>query len=187
MAQSKNIKCIELVTNKSQDFNRVLLWAQDFEQYFYIVHDKDVNKKTGEVIAPHVHCLVYMKNGTTQNGWFARVGDLVPKNFVEFINNKRASIMYLTHETAQAQADGKHVYDRSELKTNVPDYYASLWSSSVSAIDMYRDFASLRCAKMTPEEFIEKYQGQLSSCGFYQKLRVFSTITENYGRLVSGL
>lgn len=65
------------------------------------------------------------------------------------IKNKAhiAMMVYHTHETDQAIADGKHKYDRSEVYTNIPDFMLKQW------YDIYYQTLSKR-AKSTEYEVV---------------------------------
>lgn len=84
--------------------------------YAYILHDKDV-KKDGTPRAPHWHILIKMDNTYTFNTIAKRFG--VEPQYVSKIKTRFANcLMYLTHNTPQAQIDKKYQYDDEEVKSN---------------------------------------------------------------------
>lgn len=81
--------------------------------YAYCIHDKDCDEN-GEIRKTHVHFILAYSNTTTKNciiELFSRLGVI---NTCQVTRNIRNSYDYLIHDTADAKADGKYLYDKSE-------------------------------------------------------------------------
>lgn len=135
-------KVTEIVTDRGywEDFTRNLQSLDpDDVQVFMIVHDKDYNSDDfwlPSVEKPHIHliCRLTPKQGvkraplklrTMLNKLHVRYREDLDKTVVEngvsTIRDFAAMLLYLTHETEQAKRDGKWMYSREEIITNVSD------------------------------------------------------------------
>lgn len=102
-------------------------------EIYYMIHNKDTISKDAFELAidkPHIHFIWHDLSGkerrasTIMNALgfvFIKELDesLVRKRGVEETKNYPSSVVYLTHETKQAKADGKYIYDKSEIITAV--------------------------------------------------------------------
>ena len=134
-----------------------------------IVHDKDVKTSPEDIFVEafkkaHAHILI-KKPGSEKSKDRAQVSTMLNVlgiNFsaneegivlwsnrgVERIKDLAESVMYLTHETDKAIADGKELYERNEIVSNLDD----------DVIDQFRDgYTSISHMKrrLTLEEQIE--------------------------------
>lgn len=85
-------------------------------KWAYIVHDKDRNAD-GSIKHTHIHVMC-------QNKYALRISRIandfnVKEQYIEKCKTRFANcIAYLTHETEKAREEGKHEYDRSDVKSN---------------------------------------------------------------------
>lgn len=88
------------------------------------LHDKDIDKEMVGFKKPHYHGIVMYKNPITRNGMTKKLNralahdgckNCVPQ--VQFlVKGVKSTYLYLTHESESAKEEGKHVYDKSEIK-----------------------------------------------------------------------
>lgn len=175
-AKSSNIRCVQVVSNKPAQWDKIINFAKEFDEYYYIFHDKDKDED-GNIKTKHLHCIVYDKNGTSLLAWCNRWAHIVPPNMVNIVLFKASSIKYLTHETAQAKADGKALYRRSDLVTNKQEKYYSLFNDNNATIpEKLQDFELLKNKKISPQEFVQKYRTEIDKLNFYHQMAVFKEI-----------
>jgi hypothetical protein len=122
---------------------RILSLDSDFE-VMSIVHDKCTKANPDDIfelaiLKPHMHMVIKKKGNKT-----FRVSSCLKElgiHFRRYVDNKlwihgvstcgnfASSVAYLTHETDKAMRDGKYLYDRSLIVSNLP----------TEAIDDYRE------------------------------------------------
>ena len=66
------------------------------DEYTYILHDRDVNTETGEVLKPHTHLLWRYSEQRSLNTVSEEVG--LPQNMIEKIHSYNNALVYLIHE-----------------------------------------------------------------------------------------
>ena len=138
-------------------------------EYAYILHDRDtysaeeiasgsapVDAAVDDPKADHIHTVVRRKSMATV-GSIARVFGVPPQQVEKKPQGAFEDLVeYLTHEHPDQQERGKHLYDRSEVITNV----VNLWQrvdkhkenrkkSKVSLTDI---FEAVSNGEMTPED-----------------------------------
>lgn len=179
--KSTNIRCVEVISNIPQQIEKIINYAMDYPEYYYIFHDKD-KRDDGSLKTTHIHCLICDTNGTTLATWIGRLATIgVPGNMVQQVMFKSQAVRYLTHETAQAKAEGKYVYNRSDVKTNKPDKYASYFGgSNACTTERLDDFLKLKSHQISVQEYVEKYRSEIDELNFYQQVRVFGDLAK-YG------
>lgn len=178
--KSKNIRTVEVVSNIPEQMKKIELFAKEFDEYYYIYHDCDKDDD-GTTKKRHIHCIVFDKNGTTLNAWISRWSHIVPANMVEMKLYKPSAIKYLTHETAQAIADGKYLYDRRSVVTNRPEKYNSYFSNTeITVAEKLEDFMALKNKEITFSEYVEKYRAEINELNIYQQNRLFGDLMK-YG------
>ena len=79
------------------------------DEYTYILHDRDVNKDTGEAIKTHGHLLWHYPEQRSLKAVSEEIG--IPENMIEKIHNYNNALIYLIHE----KNDNKHQYDESQV------------------------------------------------------------------------
>lgn len=179
-AKSNNIRCVQITSNQPAQWEKIINFAKEFDEWYYIFHDKDLDD-AGELKKKHIHCVVYDKAGTSLGMWVARWADIVPANFVDRVLWKQNTLRYLTHETAQAQRDGKYKYARDDVITNVPEKYLGIFNEQTSTIpERLKDFQLVKTGKMSVADFVEKYRVDIDKLNFYQQIRLFGDL-EKYG------
>ena len=86
--------------------------------FVYIVHDKDTDKKTGELLKEHVHDGIYFNGPTTYKRALKLFQELQPSCATcKPIKNSRYFFEYLIHNTETAKKEGKYPYDPAERIT----------------------------------------------------------------------
>lgn len=89
--------------------------------YFYIIHDKDVDEN-GSLLPRHLHYVIESKNRKLLSTWLNLITDalkLPNSNGLEIEHTDRfiGSVQYLTHQNYKNKAQ----YEKSLIKTNVKD------------------------------------------------------------------
>lgn len=108
--------------------DEVLAKIASFDDWAYIIHNQDV-KSDGTPDKDHIHAVFRNvtddgKGSPTSIGAVAGVLGISSANIQagRSENDNRGfkgSVRYLIHDTAQARKDNKHLYDRSEIVTNL--------------------------------------------------------------------
>lgn len=179
-AKSNNIRTVQITSNIPAQWDKIINFAKEFDEYYYIFHDKDKDEN-GETKKKHIHCVVYDRAGTTLLRWCARWQDIVPANMVDVVLFKQPTLRYLTHETAQAIADGKYRYPRTNVITNVQEKYLRIFQDNIATIpERFSDFQLVKSGKMSAQEFVEKYRTEISDLNFYHQLAVYREVSK-YG------
>lgn len=92
------------------------------KKVIYILHDKDYKEGTDELREPHVHMLLEFQYPTPiENivGRAQKIGlpyDCITNNRIEKVKSWSDAVNYLTHR--DEHKDWKHIYDKSEIKSN---------------------------------------------------------------------
>ena len=119
-----------LSTYLSKEQVKDVLFRHDkqIKAYAYIEHNKDLNEdKTPK--ENHIHILLRTINNITVDNvrnWFKGYTDLkgLPINTLgQVMHDITSSFEYLTHNTEQAKADGKYLYDENEVISNDLGYF----------------------------------------------------------------
>lgn len=89
--------------------------------YYYIVHDKDVNAD-GEKMTRHLHYVIESKNRKLLSTWLNNITDALKLDNsigieIEHTDRFIGSVQYLTHQNYKE----KYQYDKTLIKTNVSD------------------------------------------------------------------
>ncbi|TVX35909.1 replication protein RepB [Streptococcus pneumoniae] len=84
------------------------------------LHDKDKSKVEGqEYIKPHYHCIYIAKNPVTADSVRKKVQKVLGQQAIAKVQvclNVKNAYLYLTHESKDAKAKNKQVYDKQEIK-----------------------------------------------------------------------
>lgn len=175
-AKSTNVRCVQIISNIPNQWDKIINFAKEFDEYYYIFHDKDTDED-GNLKKKHIHCVVYDKNGTSLLAWINRWSGIVPPQFVERVLFKQPTLRYLTHETAQAISDGKYKYPRSAVVTNKIEKYLSLFNNTSSTVpERLQDFTLVKTKKMSVEKYVEKYRTEIDNLNFYQQNKLFAEL-----------
>lgn len=145
------------------------------KDYAYILHDRDtyseeeiasgsapVDAEVDDPKADHIHAVELRKSMATV-GQIARAYGVPPQQVEK--KPKRAFedlVEYLTHEHPDQQEKGKHLYDRSEVITNVEDLWQRVdkhkenrKKAQVSPTDI---FEAVSNGEMTPDDVRRDYR-----------------------------
>lgn len=143
-------------------------------EYAYILHDRDtysaeeiasgnapVDAAVDDPKADHIHTVVRRKSMATL-GAIARAFGVPPQQ----VEKKAASafedlVEYLTHEHPDQQERGKHLYDRSEVITNVADLWECVdkhkENRKKKKVDEKAVFKQVSDGELTLEDVREQY------------------------------
>ena len=69
---------------------------KSLDEYTYILHDKDVDRETGEILKPHIHLLWKYQDQRSLKVVSEEMG--LPQNMIEKIHSYNSSLIYLIHE-----------------------------------------------------------------------------------------
>lgn len=137
-------------------------------QYAWIIHDKDIDHDTGELIEKHVHAYIEFPNPRS----FKSVADLlnVAENMVCKVIDKHAILQYLIHKNQPE----KYQYAFEEITTNFDLQPFFMEKSNTT----WYDFNNLRSGKITSSAFYDIHKSEIDNNNFYQKLRIYQIITD---------
>lgn len=171
-----------------EQFDSVISGLQNCNFYAWIYHDSDRYSdkdyeegncrllQIGTLKPKHLHFLATDKNSRTWNSWGDMLG--IPSNMVQYMRDIRGMTRYLIHKDSPE----KFQYSLEDIHTNNLDKLQSYLTDedSSTVLTQYQDFINLRLGKITPTDFINLHRGRISSLGFYQRLRLFGDILDNY-------
>ena len=137
------IKCYEEQMPKGWEYVKMKLRNLDKHQFQVVAirHDADTVENSDffqpSIEKPHYHILIrYInpngtlnRNGTTVNKFLKGTGivfrpcdtTLIANHGIETVENWCGYVLYLTHETERAFREGKHIYDRADVVSNLSD------------------------------------------------------------------
>lgn len=138
-------------------------------QYAWIVHDKDVNHETGELIEKHVHAYIEFPNPRS----FKSVAELlnVSENMVCKVIDKNGILQYLVHKNQPE----KYQYPFEDITSNF-DLEPFFMNKSNN---LWSDYNLLRTHEISPDEFYKLHKSEIDNNGFFQKLRIFEMIANH--------
>ena len=140
----------------------------------YIIHDKDVNPTTGELIPPHIHCCIFFKTprkSTTLSNYFS-----IPEHMFCQIYNRKGILEYLTHQNETSKVK----YSKNDIVSNYK--WEQDLNDEVDILAEFRDFKKLREGEITAEEFLMSYNIPCQKMTFYNRLRTYTMITNEEAR-----
>lgn len=107
-------------------------WAETKQmKYYMIVHDKDVNPKTGLPVPVHYHMVIKFANPTKKSDILKKF----PVGYIEKTGSFKASVQYLLHKNNPE----KFGYDVIDLFTNDPDLtWIDVQSKSQTDVELTR-------------------------------------------------
>lgn len=160
------------VTGQNLNFNESIIKkglderADSLTAWAYIRHDKDVynqdddipeGKEIGDVRPAHWHVMLQFKNAVELTNLAVTFG--VPENYVEVWKGKGAfldGIQYLTHEHANQQEIGKHLYDRKEVIFSSEKVANEFW-------DILDSRTEKRLYSLPKAELVERMMDKISN------------------------
>lgn len=114
--------------NKSQVKDVLYRHDRQIKAYAYIEHNKDLNED-GSQKETHIHILIRTINNITVDNvrnWFKGYtdsNDLPINTLGQVMHDITASFDYLTHNTEQAKADKKYLYNDNEVISNDINFF----------------------------------------------------------------
>lgn len=123
MTDNKRYRNFSLMTYLYPQQIESVLYKHDrqVKAYAYITHDKDTNE-FGELKEKHTHLLISLINNTTCdairnwfNGFEDKNGQKI-NTLAQPMHDICGSYAYLTHDTENAREEGKHVYNKDNIK-----------------------------------------------------------------------
>lgn len=103
---------LTLYTDNEAD-KRTLEYITKNFNYAYILHNKDINKETGEIKKEHIHVVIKLENARTIKSIAEEL--YIEENRVEKVRNYRKMIRYLLHLDNKE----KYQYNKEEIQSNV--------------------------------------------------------------------
>jgi len=153
----------------TKNIMEIIKQVEQCPEYAWIIHDKDVNKESGELIEKHVHAYIEFKNPRS----FKSVAELlnVPENMVCKVIDKHGILQYLIHKNQPE----KYQYDFKDITANF-DLEPFFMNKSNN---LWIDYNSLRQHEISPDEFYRLHKSEIDNNGFFQKLRIFEMIANH--------
>lgn len=163
----------EQISNVQKLLNRDYPNGSD-THWAYIIHDKDTNEITGELIQPHLHTVIIYKTprkSTTLSNYFN-----IPEHMFCQIYNRKGILEYLTHKNERSKVN----YKTDEVVSNF-NWQIEL-NDEIDVLAEFRDFKKLRKGEITAEEFLMSYNIPCQKMTFYNRLRTYTTIVNEEAR-----
>ena len=154
-------------THNLNDIDNIKHFITEFPFYSYIIHSPDVDSDS-----IHIHFLLNVR-GTRK---IKDVAEILHCSYGD-VQKCRSQNNYARYMLHLDRDDKKDHYSVSDVITNDIDRFESFLSSIRPSVNnLYSDFCSLRSGKISRQDFVDKYKGDISSLNFYQKVRVFKDI-----------
>lgn len=162
-----NVRYITITDNKPEHWDSIIsIGKSSYSWYAFIYHDKDDTDK-------HLHILLYDEGGTTLQSHCNRFSSVLPSNFIEKVWSPRAMARYLIHKDNPE----KYQYRYEDIVTNGKDKLSSFFrEDSGDIVELYKDYCKVQEFRMTIDEFLDKYRGDMSSIPFHHKIGVISRL-----------
>ena len=131
-----------------------MISTTDIRGYAWILHDKDTDEK-GELKKPHYHFLIQLYS-KQRGSWFKQfssddMGDILHRPSY----SPQGAYDYLTHSTNAAIAEGKYIYDNSELHSTLDEFAPDEQEKKIE-LSKLRELILEK--KMTPRELIFSHE-----------------------------
>lgn len=169
MSDNKRYRNFCLMTYLNEQQIKTVLAGHDrqLKAHAYITHDKDKNEN-GELKQVHMHLLLALVNNTTCDAvrnWFKGFTDEKgqPINtLAQPMHDISGSFEYLTHNTEQAKAEGKYIYDDTSVKGGNIKYFQDTTLQEVDNLtlaldDLMNGIPLIEVAKRYGRDFIVHY------------------------------
>lgn len=167
-----NVRYITISDNIPEHWDEIINIAKsNYAWYAYIFHDKDDTEK-------HLHILCYDKGGTNLKSHCKRFSSVIESNFVQKVFNPRAMARYLIH----LDNPEKYQYDSDLVITNSKQKFLDFIQDEdlANCNDEFLDYIQVREGKMTPGEFVEKYQYQINKSPFHHRINLYRSLSNAY-------
>jgi hypothetical protein len=109
MYRMKAIRTRKVTISLKQDITKVI---EQYGKYAWILHDKDANPETGELIEPHYHIFLEFPNARSLTSIANELG--IEPNMVQVVRDKKGILNYFTH----SRSPEKYQYDIKEVHAN---------------------------------------------------------------------
>ena len=176
--QEKKYSYITFSVNKEEQFDSIIETLADFQDppkfYAFIFHDKDKDEN-GELKKRHLH--VFVKSAPLRlSAYSDKFG--IPENMLEIPRSVYKCARYLIH----ADQPEKYQYSIDDVVSSNIDYYKQRWftDKKFTTTEKFNDFMALRSGRISPLEFIEKYDYELSTMRMPDLIKLFDYSVKNY-------
>lgn len=152
-------------------------------KYLYILHDKDEGEDG--LIKTHLHAIVW-GNARRFIDWANQLSipddkdNAIPPHMICFCRNPRSMARYLIHKDTK----DKFQYSKDEVKGSREGLQffekALIDYQDVDLDSELKDFARLRFGVLSPNEYLSKYRTFYSSDKFANRIRLYTSVYENY-------
>lgn len=137
----------------------------EFPFWAYIIHDKDEGKTL------HIHFIFNIFGSRT----IKSVCETLNCDYqdVQKCRNPVGSMRYLIHLDDKDKAQ----YDINDIYTNDKDRVDWTIKSIHSPITtLFDDYRAVKVRQISVKDFLEKYKGEFSRLGFYQKIKILEVL-----------
>ena len=205
---NKKMKLLSAADNHIYDylFDRFFEIVRNFDKEFEVIcikHDKDKVANEDDFfelseIKPHIHLVVKRKNNKAfrVNTVLKKLGILFRKRIdnelwchaVATCGSFMASVAYLTHETINAQAEGKTLYPREEIISNCSTAVIDDFRNGYMAASEQRKLTALELVNLDNRFYewgyeLKDYNQLYNSLSFFERSNCkIRTIKESYER-----
>lgn len=176
---------VSVVSHDPEQWDNLIAACDGLKFYAYIFHDKDIyvpsdskvlsgEVKVGDVKPKHLHIFAYDTPKSIKS-WANRFE--IPANFIQAKTNRKASLLYLTHESQNAIIAKKTKYERSLVKTSNPVKYQEFITAG-DIPDYFREINDLldyQNGKITLYQFLDKHQDLLAVTA-YQRITLYKNL-----------
>lgn len=158
--------------HNSDQFDNLILGLKESLFWAYIFHDKDKNED-GSAKPKHIHFIA--QNAPRSFDWWSDALG-IPSNFIERVHRPRAMVRYLIHLDDPDKAQ----YSLDEIETNDRRYLETYFNQDTDKMNtnLFYDIKRLRFGRITPDEFIDRYDLELRKMAFYNRFRLFNEIAK---------
>lgn len=152
-------------THSLNDIENIQNFIGEFPFYAFIHHDKDDDNTN-----LHLHFLLNTRGRVSIKNVAEKLG--CDYGVVQITDRPRSYARYMLH-----LGTDKKQYSVTDVNSNDLDRFKSFITDvTISTSQLFDDFYSLKAGRISREEFVIKYNGELSRLNFYQKIRVFSEL-----------
>ena len=133
-----------------------VLQSTDVRSYAWILHDKDIDKESGEPKKPHYHYLIQFV-GQQRGSWFKQFyADDKGHILHRACYAPEGAYNYLIHDTPACRKEGKHLYDKSEVVSTLESFASD--DDNERKITLTRIRELVLTENVTPGEILLKYE-----------------------------
>ena len=152
-----------------------MISVTDIKDYAWILHDKDTDSETGELKKPHYHFLIHLYS-KQRGSWFKQFSsDDMGEILHQPCYAPQGAFDYLTHSSNAAIAEGKYIYDISELHSTLQDF--TVEEDDKKKIELTKLRELILDKKIAPAELILTYE--LTSQQMHLADRLYSEFMSN--------